>query len=140
MTDIQTQQDLQKAILQLEKQQFSDQQNLHQHFQDMYVNMQPKNLLKTVVNEITNADELRKDILKAALALAIGFIAKKIFDSYLVNSSHPVIVGFKVIVGIIISGVLTNSGSVIKNIAMYFFRLIINKKMEQQQLLLPAKQ
>lgn len=139
MTDIQTQQDLQKAILQLEQQQLSDQLSLHQHFQNMYVNMQPKNILKTVVTEITNADELRKDILKAALALAIGFIAKKIFDSYLINSSHPVIVGFKVIAGIIISGVLTNNGSVIKNIAMYFFRLIINKKMEHQQLLLPVK-
>jgi hypothetical protein len=140
MTEIQNQEDLKKAIVKLEQQQLSDQQNLHQHFQEMYVNMQPKNLLKTVVSEITNADELRNDILKAALALAIGFVAKKIFDSYLVNSSHPVIVGFKVIAGIIISGVMTNNGTVLKNIAMYFFRLIINKKMEHQQLMLPEKQ
>lgn len=73
-------------------------------------------------------------MLKAAVALAIGFLARKIIETYVVKSRTPVAVAIETILQIVISGWVAKNGNILKDIALYFFKTILQRK---QQLLLP---
>lgn len=131
METIQTKQDLQSAILQLEKKQLLEKNSIQQYFQESYNYIKPANLLKTTISEITHADQLRKDMLKAAIALAIGFIARKIIETYVIKSRTPLAIALESIIQIVISGIVAKNGNIFKEIALYFFRTILQHKQKQ---------
>lgn len=138
MVAIQTKQELQSAILHLEQRQLLEKNTLEKHYHEVYENLQPVNLLKNAISEITDADELKKDMLKAAVALAIGYIAKKIIQTYLVKSRTPLALGIETLLQIVISGIIAKNGNLFKDVALYFFRTILQHK--QKQLSLPASE
>ena len=131
MATIQTKQELQDAILHLEQRQLLEKNALEKHYHEVYENLQPVNLLKTAINEISDADELKKDMLKAAVALAIGYIAKKIIQTYLVKSRTPLALGIETLLQMVISGIIAKNGNLFKDIALYFFRTILQHKQKQ---------
>ena len=132
MESIQTKQDLQSAILHLEQRQLLEKNAMQKYYQESYEYMRPVNLLKTAINEITHADELKKDMLKAAVALAIGFLARKIIETYVVKSRTPVAIAIETILQIVISGWVAKNGNILKDIALYFFKTILQRKQQQQ--------
>ena len=131
MDTIQTQDELQNAILHLEQRQLMEKSVLQKHFEESYESLQPINLVKGVVAKINNADDLKKDILKAAIALAIGFIAKKIIQTFLIKSTSPLALGIETLVQIVISGIVAKNGNLFKDIAMYFFKTILQHKQKR---------
>lgn len=131
MDTIQTQDELQNAILHLEQRQLMEKSILQKHFEESYESLQPINLVKGVVAKINNADDLKKDILKAAIALAIGFIAKKIIQTFLIKSTSPLALGIETLVQIVISGIVAKNGNLFKDIAMYFFKTILQHKQKR---------
>lgn len=131
METIQTKQDLQSAIMQLEKKQLLEKNSIQQYFQESYEYIKPENLLKTAISEIFHADQLKKDMLKAAIALAIGFIARKIIETYVIKSRTPLAIALESILQIVISGIVAKNGNIFKEIALYFFRTILQHKQKQ---------
>ncbi len=134
MTTIQTQEDLQNAILHLEQRQSIAKIAAQKHFDESYEMLKPVNLLKSAISEISDADELKKDMLKAAVALAIGYITKKIIQTYLVKSRTPLAVGIETLLQIVISGFVAKNGNLFKDVALYFFRTILQYKQKQLSL------
>ena len=131
MTTIETQQSLEDAILHLEQKQLLEKNALAKHYHELYENLQPVNLLKSAITEISDADELKKDMLKAAVALAIGYLAKKIIETYVIKSRTPLALGLETVLQIIISGMVAKNGTILKNIALYFFKTILQHKQKQ---------
>lgn len=134
MASIQTQQDLDNAILHLEQRQLLEKNAMQKHYHEVYENLQPVNLLKNAIDEISDANELKKDMLKAAVALAIGYMAKKIIQTYLVKSRTPLALGIETLLQIIISGIVAKNGNIFKDIVLYFFRTILQHKQKQLSL------
>lgn len=131
MASIQTQQDLQSAILHLEQRQLLEKNAMQKYYNELYENLQPAHLLKNAINEISNADELKKDMLKAAVALAIGYLAKKIIETYVIKSRNPLATGIEAILQIVISGWVAKNGTILKDIAIYFFKTILQRTQHQ---------
>jgi len=138
MASIQTHQDLQDAIQNLERKQLMDKEHMKSYFQDARENIEPLNIIKSTLHSINSSDELKKDMIKTAVALAIGYIAKKVVNAYLNKTRTKTSFGVENLIQIAISGLIGGNFAFIKNIAMNFFRLILQKR--QNQLLLNAHQ
>ena len=131
METIQTQDELQNAILHLEQRQLMEKTAVQKYFEESYESLQPVNIVKGVVSRINDSHDLKKDILKAAIALAIGFIAKKIIQTFLIKSTSPIAIGIETLVQIVISAIVAKNGNLIKDIAMYFFKTILQHKQKR---------
>lgn len=132
MENIRTQQELQEAISKLEQQQIMEKNALLHQLQETFQSMQPIHVLNNFIAEINQSKSLKRDILKACIALAIGFIVKKIYDTFLTNANNPI--GLLIGLGIqfLIASLIAKDGTMIKNIALHFYKLITENN---QQLL-----
>ena len=131
MATIQTQEDLLNAISHLEQRQLLEKSAVQKHFDESYESLQPVNLLNSALTEINDTNNLKKDMLKAAIALAIGYIAKKIIQTYLIKSRSPLAIGIENLLQVIISGIIAKNGNLFKDIALYFFKTILQHKQKQ---------
>lgn len=134
MESLQTKQDLQNAILHLEQRQLLEKNAMQLHYREAQEYLQPSNLLKNAITEITTATDLKKDMLKAAIALAIGYIAKKIVETYVLKTRTPLTIAVETILQIVISGWVAKNGTILKDVAVYFFKTILQHRQQQQQL------
>jgi hypothetical protein len=132
MENIQTQQDLHQAILQLEQQQMIEKEALILQLQETYSSMQPINVLNNFIAEVNQSESLKRNLFKACVALAIGFIAKKIFESFLANTKTPIVLLIGLFMQFIVVSLFAKDGTMIKNIALHFYKLITENN---QQLL-----
>ncbi len=140
MATIQTHQDLQEAIRDLESRQLAEKDSMQQHFHDSYENIKPVNIIKNTVDDINHSAEIKNAILKAAIGLAIGYITKKLIDRYAgggkTSSSARSRIG--TIAQFLMSAWVAKNGTAMKNIIMHFFKQILHKKLQGRQLQLPA--
>lgn len=140
---IQTQEDLLIAIVRLEKQETADKVILEKNFQDAYGSIQqaiqPVNILKNALTEISNSDTLKKDMLRAAVALSIGYVTKKIVESFAIKNNSPA----KAIAGtalqLVFSGLIANNAALIKRIAIFIYKRFMDHR-KQQPVLVTAEQ
>lgn len=136
MAVIQTQKELQNAIEHLEQRQLLEKNAIEKYYHESYEYLKPVNFFQNVIKEISDADALKKDMLKAAIALTIGFLAKKIIETYVIKSKSPLATGIETVIQIIISGWVAKNGTILKDIIIYFFKTILQYR--QKQLLLTS--
>lgn len=136
MEAIQTKQDLQNAIAQLEQRQLLEKQSMQKHYQETYEHLKPVSLLKNAITDITDSGTFKKDMLKAALALALSYLVKKVVERYIVKSSTPLTTAIETIVQIVISGWLAKNRTILKNVVLYFLKTML--KHQENSLLLSA--
>lgn len=134
MENIQTQQDLLQSIAKLENQQLAYKNNITQHFRQTYEAIRPVNIIKDTVDDINNSDEIKKSILKAAIILAVGYLTKRLVERFILSTNNPITSKILTVLQIIVSGWVAKNGIFLKDIIMYFFRKILSKRLNQQQL------
>ena len=135
MAKIQSQQALQDAIRELEDRQLEEKSAIEQHFHESVERIKPANLIKDTLHDINSSEEIKKAILKAAVGLAIGYVIKKLIDKYLLKSKSGMKSGIGGIIQMLISAWVAKNGGLMKNIALHFFKLILNRRLKQRNLL-----
>ena len=133
-TDITSKEKLEKAILHLEMKKDIEGKDLKIHFNNTYEQLRPINLIKNTIADIEHSPELKNDLIRAAIGLAIGYITKKIIVA---TSANPLMATIGSIVQIAVSGLIARNPDFIKKIAIHFLRFILNFRLQRQQLRLP---
>ncbi|MBA4250588.1 MAG: hypothetical protein C0442_02530 [Chlorobiaceae bacterium] len=72
--------DLNDAILMLQKKQSEELLLLRQQFHITFQSLKPINLIKSTLQEITQAPEIKNTIAKNLIGLTTGYLAKKSFS------------------------------------------------------------
>lgn len=75
---IHTAEDLELAIIELEKRKVVQQSILVSQFHETYESLKPLNLLKSAFHKVTEAGDTRSGILKAAGGIGVGLLTKKL--------------------------------------------------------------
>lgn len=77
MSEITNLRDLQTAITVLKAKQRTEELVLKAHFETIYENLKPINLLKSTFKELVNAPDFREDLMNTSLSIASGYLSKK---------------------------------------------------------------
>ena len=124
MQKINTAADLKNAIQLLEYKQDIERVLLREQFIDTYESLKPINIIKNKLKEIISAPDLKTTIVNAAIGLATGFVAKKVF----IGKTHNPL---KKLLGIIVEMVVVNkvakNADGIKSIGEIILKKIISK-------------
>ena len=75
---IHTSQDLELAIIEMEKRKVVQQSILVSHFHDTYESLKPVNLIKSAFHRIIEPGDARSTLLKAAGGVGMGLLTKKL--------------------------------------------------------------
>ncbi len=134
MEAIQTHDDLQKAIHELENRQMEQKNAMEQHFHESYESIKPVNIIKNTLHDINDSEEVKKAMVKAAVGLAIGYVTKLLIDSFVLKTKRPVTSRIGTLIQFLISGWVAKNGEMMKNIALHFFKRILNKRLQHQKL------
>jgi hypothetical protein len=92
---------LNELILLQEKKHDTELALLKDQFDAAYESIKPINLIKSLIHEVTTAPEIKNDLSTDIIALATGFISKKL----LVNNSHSPV---KKVLGTVLQFAMTN--------------------------------
>jgi hypothetical protein len=128
MSHIKTLIELRKEIAELEITQVSARQDLVVQLRLTYESLRPANLIKHTFKELTTAPDVKLDFLNSIMAMAAGFLSKKL----LVGKSHnPLkqVVGTMVQLGV--TNLVTRNGNVIKSAAFRILTSFFVKKKDK---------
>lgn len=131
MENITSKEKLEDAIRFLEKKKELEEDDLKIHFNETYEQLKPINILRNTIAEFEDAPETKNEMIIASIALAVGFIAKKIIVSTSVN---PIRLTIGNIVQVVISGLIIRNPEFIKRLAIRFLRFILKIKLHNKQL------
>ena len=137
MAAIRTHTDLQNAIRELEDRQAKEKDLVEDHFNESIENIKPVNIIKHTVEEINESTEFKGAVIKAAVALAIGYITKKLIDRLFIKSKNPIILKVGTVLEVVVSAWVAKNATLMKDIAMHFIKVVMNKRAEQKSL--PSK-
>jgi hypothetical protein len=79
MYNISSKHDLEEAILVIENEVEEQHDLLTDHLRLIYESYKPVNIVRDVFKEVVTSDELRSNIITAAMGLSTGYLTKKIF-------------------------------------------------------------
>jgi len=117
--------ELKESIYLLEIKQANEKQLLKQQFTITYESLQPINVIKKMVGELTNLPDFKGNILNAVVSLAAGYFSKKIAVG---DTNNPV----KQLLGVVLQMGVTNAvsknGEEIKSTVISLLSKILNKK------------
>lgn len=83
MATIKNQQDLQNAILTLEVQQQKEIDELSGQFKETIERINPANFIKHTFKQINRTQEGQRNLIRTAVMLAVGYIAKRLIDRFM---------------------------------------------------------
>ena len=119
----------------LEQKRAAEFKDLKQQLHMTGQSLKPSSILKGVVNDITGSSQFRSVLIKAALGLALGFIAKKLVTNQNHNKTHRA-VGNALQYGI--SFLAAERGNLLKSAGMYAANHVIQaireKRMQRRHL------
>lgn len=101
MKSITTSADLKMAIQQLELQQANEFILLKEEYKKTYEGLKLINIIKSTFKEAVTAPDLKTDVIKAAIGLTTGIVAKKLMIGKTINP-------FKKLLGIILEMAVAN--------------------------------
>lgn len=101
MKSITTSTDLKMAIQQLELQQANEFILLKEEYKKTYEGLKLINIIKSTFKEAVTAPDLKTDVIKAAIGLTTGIVAKKLMIGKTINP-------FKKLLGIILEMAVAN--------------------------------
>jgi hypothetical protein len=113
---------LHEAIIALESLRREQEQELTVQFRSFYGSLRPVNIIKNTVRELAGSSDVRQKILSAALGMASGFIARKLFFP-LSTGSVKKIFGAALQLGI--AGLVTRKGNAVKSGGLRLLRSVL---------------
>lgn len=122
MQKINSTKELHEAILVLEETQSNDLNLLKLQLERVYESVQPINLIKSTIEQINESNEIKSDLLKAAVVVSTGFLSKALFNK-VNNKVVNTVLSSSVALGVI--NAVINNPAVIKNVLIKvvgFFR------------------
>jgi len=121
MQNINSQVSLREAIARLEIQQAEEARLLKEQLHITYLAMQPVNILKSSLKEVANSEQVKQDILNAAVNAASGYAAKLLFNNKNISPEKKV-AGGAAILGI--TNLIAENPETVKKVASGFFKII----------------
>ena len=125
MKSITTSTDLKMAIQQLELQQANEFILLKEEYKKTYEGLKLINIIKSTFKEAVTAPDLKTDVIKAAIGLTTGIVAKKLMIGKTINP-------FKKILGIIVEMAVANkvakNTDEIKSVGSFIFSKLFTRK------------
>ena len=126
---------LNKKISLLEQKRAAEFQGLKQQLHMTGESLKPANILKGVVRDITGSSQFRSVLIKAAVGIVLGIVAKKLVTSQSHNKTHRA-VGNALQYGI--SFLAAERGNLLKSAGMYaanhILQSIREKRMQRRHL------
>ena len=92
MKKITSTEELRESILLLETKQAYEGALLKEQFKITYESLKPVNLIKNTLNELTQAPDIKADLMSTTMSLAAGYLSKKMAVG---STSNP----FKLVLG-----------------------------------------
>lgn len=77
MSEITNLRELQTAITAIKAKQRTEELMLKAHFETIYENLKPINLLKSTIKELVNTPDFKEDLMNTSLSIASGYLSKK---------------------------------------------------------------
>ena len=125
MKSITTSADLKMAIEQLELQQANEFILLKEEYKKTYEGLKLINIIKSTFKEAVTAPDLKADVIKAAIGLTTGIVAKKLMIGKTINP-------FKKLLGIIVEMAVANkvakNTDEIKSVGSFIFSKLFTRK------------
>lgn len=78
MSKINPTESLQSSIAVLEQKKDDDFRNLKYHLKETGQSLKPANLIKGAIRDVASSEQIRSILIKAAIGLAAGYVAKKL--------------------------------------------------------------
>jgi len=127
--------DLKCAIDRLEKQRREEGEQIKETFQDLKHSLSPANLVKSTIHSVSEMPNLKKDVTKAAVGLAVGYLAKKVITR---SSMNPIRFILGNALEVLVAGYITKHPEKFRSLAVGAMRLIMKLKQKKQPKLLSA--
>ena len=129
MKKITSTEELRESILLLEAKQAYEGALLKEQFKITYESLKPANLIKNALNELTQAPDLKADLMGTTMSLAAGYLSKKMAIG---STSNP----FKQVLGTLlqmgVTSIVSKNADGIKSAAMNLMNNFFNKKEETE--------
>lgn len=118
---------LKELILLKETQRKLEGELLKEHFRETYQSFKPANIIKSALTEVATSPNLKANFINAAIGLATGYLAKKIFIG---KTNNP----FSKLLGGIVELVVANKASAnaegIKSLGSMILQKLVHQKSE----------
>ena len=124
MQTITTDMSLRDAILQLEQKRMEEGMIIKNEIHHLYESIKPVNLIKTVVQEVSESAEIKDNILNNSIGLIAGYLSKKAFES-VTKSPAKKIIGTAIMFGV--KKLVAQHSETVKKVVAGIFNLIRNK-------------
>lgn len=132
-TIITSKEKLEDAIRLLEEKKNFEEADLKKHFNETYEQLNPINFIKNSIATMEQSPEFKNDLIKTSIALAVGYIIKRIIIGISDNPIRLVIGNF---VQVFVYGLIIRNPAFIKKIAILFLQFIMKIRIQNQQLAL----
>lgn len=100
MDNINSHDDLKKAILEMESKQAEEAKLLKEQFHEAYSSMQPINILKNTLKQAARSGDLKDKILNTSVGLTTGFALKQLFKGVISKSPIGRVFGNLLMLGV----------------------------------------
>ncbi len=132
-TIITSKEKLEDAIRFLEKKKNFEEADLKNHFNETCEQLNPINFIKNSIATMEQSPEFKNDLIKTSIALAVGYIIKRIIIGISDNPIRLVIGNF---VQVFVYGLIIRNPEFIKKIAITFLQFLMKIRTQNQQLAL----
>ncbi len=132
-TIITSKEKLVEAIRFLEEKKNLEEADLKKHFNETYEQLNPINIIKNSIASMEQSPEFKNDLIKTSIALAVGYIVKRIIIGI---SDNPIRLAVGNFVQVFVYGLIIRNPAFIKKIAIVFLQFIMKIRIHNQQLAL----
>ena len=122
MQNITTVEALHDAIRVLESRRREQEQDLTVRFRNFFDSLRPVNIIKSTVRDLAGSSDVRQKIVSAAVGMASGFIARKLFFPL---NTGPVKKIFGAALQLGIAGLVTGNGDAVKSVGLQLLRSVL---------------
>jgi len=124
MKKIQSQSDLEEAILFLESKQAVEENMLREQLQLTYEGIKPLNIIKNTFKEALESQDLKVNLLNTSIGFGVGFLSKIIYQGI---ASNPIkkLLGNALMLGV--NNVVAKNPEVVKTLATIFLKILHKK-------------
>lgn len=114
MNNINSHDDLKKAILELESKQADEAKLLKEQFHEAYSSMQPINILKNTLKQAARSEDIKDKIVNTSVGLTTGFLLKQLFKGVISKSPVGRVFGNLLMLGV--TNIVAKNPDVIKSV------------------------
>jgi len=117
--------ELREAILLLEMKQANEKHLLKEEFKNTCENLQPVNLIKNSLRELTTAPNFKGNILNVLVGIGAGYLSKKVIVGGTINPLKQLLGG---LLQMGVTNAVSKNGDGIKKTVMHLLTKLLSKK------------